>query len=633
MEEVQYIKVILPLKLAWEPCYRISEEVRTGARVSVIFAGRKYIGVVCETGVSPEVDPDRVLPVNAVERHMEPIGEKELALWRFMADYYLCTIGEVYKMAYPAVKIAGEEVRARAEERRELMKARTSELYRKRILALEERLAKKEAALEGRHNPKVMAELEAGRDKILAELAEVRRKFDALENDGTADSSAPAEIRDRAHHEQSEGSVFEEVKAAFAKGATVLLQGGAARIGVLVEAARATLAAGRSVLMLVPEITLSKRLQAVLAEAFGDAVLVFHSAETAGNRREVATLLRRNDRPRLVLGTRSALFLPFKDLGLVIVEEEHDIAYKQDGTPRYGARDSAVMLGSIHGAHVLLSSPTPSLESLYNCITGRYALVRTALEESAMEIVDTSVETRKRGMVGDLSRVLISRIGEALDAGGKVLILRPWGPMDDIKEEVEGVFPGRKDNIGFATVHEARRKDISDISLLVLLNADVLMDKHDFRADEKTMQTLEQFRGRLPGHMLVQTRQGGHPVFLQGEDYSLRLLEERKTFNLPPYSRMVDVIVRDTNSGRLAKLAGPLAEALKGFASTSPFTLAGPFAPRRGRETAPDTLVIRITLPKDRLLTERKKQIASTVSDFEKSYKYTGHITLDVDPV
>ena len=132
MEEVQYIKVILPLKLAWEPCYRISEEVRTGARVSVTFAGRKYIGVVSETGVSPEVDPDRVLPVNAVERHMEPIGEKELALWRFMADYYLCTMGEVYKMAYPAVKTAGEEVRARAEERRELMRARTSELYRKR---------------------------------------------------------------------------------------------------------------------------------------------------------------------------------------------------------------------------------------------------------------------------------------------------------------------------------------------------------------------------------------------------------------------------------------------------------------------------------------------------------------------
>ena len=80
-------------------------------------------------------------------------------------------------------------------------------------------------------------------------------------------------------------------------------------------------------------------------------------------------------------------------------------------------------------------------------------------------------------------------------------------------------------------------------------------------------------------------------------------------------------------------MAGLLAEALKGFISTSSFTLAGPFAPRRGRETAPDTLVIRITLPKDRRLPARKKEIAETISDFEKSYKYTGHINLDVDPV
>ncbi len=625
MEEVQYIKVILPLKLAWEPCYRISEEVRTGARVSVTFAGRKYIGVVSETGVSPEVDPARVLPVDAVERHMEPIGEKELELWRFMADYYLCTIGEVYKMAYPAVKTAGEEIRARAEERRELMNARTVELYRKRILALEARLSKKDAALAGRHNAKVTAELEAGRDRILAELREVRNKLEALDKKGLPDKPVTPDVTIPAGG--LETAETQAVLKAFRERKTVLLQGGTARVKVIVEIAGRVLSEGHSVLMLVPEITLSKRLQAVLTEAFGDAVLVFHSAETAGNRREVATVLRRNDRPRLVLGTRSALFLPFKDLGLVIVEEEHDPAYKQDGTPRYGARDSAVMLGSIHGAHVLLSSPTPSLESLYNCITGRYSLVRTPLEESAMEIVDTSVEARKRGMVGDLSRVLISRVRDVLDTRGKVLILRPWGPMDDLKEQVEGLFLESAGHITYATVHEARRKDISGISLLALLNADVLLDKHDFRADEKALQTLEQFRGRLSGHMLVQTRQGAHPVFLQGEDYSMHLLEERKTFNLPPYSRMVDIIVRDTNAGRLAKLSGLLAGALADFRPE------GPFAPFRGREAEPDVRVLRIMLARDRRLPAGKRKIAEAICDFEKSYKYTGHIALDVDPV
>ena len=632
MDEERYIKVILPLKLAWEPCYRVSEEVRTGTRVSVTFAGRKYTGVVSATGVIPDMDPGRILPVNAVERHMEPIGEKELALWRFMADYYLCTIGEVYKQAYPAVKTAGEEVRARAEERQELMKARTEELYRKRIRSLEERLAKKEAALAGRHNAKVKAELEAGRDKILAELQEAGRKLESLEK-GMDSPASPvltdADIPEPSafHSGLSDNSVYKEVEAAFSKGKTVLLQGGKMRLEVFLEAARDTLSSGRDVLMLVPEITLSRQLQKTLREAFGEAVTVFHSAETAGNRREVATALRRGDRPWLVLGTRSALFLPFRNLGLVIVEEEHDTAYKQDGTPRYGARDTAVMLGNIHGARVLLSSPTPSLESLYNCITGRYALVRTPLEESAMEIVDTSVEARKNGMVGDLSRILISRIGDTLDNGGKVMVLRPWGPFDDLNEQVGKLFPGRDDGIRFTTVHEARRTDLDGISLLALLNADTLMDKHDFRADEKAVQTLEQFRGRLSGHMLVQTRQGEHPVYLMGEDYALRLLEERREFRFPPYSRMIDVIVRDGNAPRLSKLSAMLADSLKSF---SP---GGPFAPFRGREPEQDVRIIRIMLPRDRRLPEEKRKIAGVIGDFEKSFKYTGHVTLDVDPV
>ena len=653
MEEEKYIRVILPLKLAWEPCYRTAEEVRTGMRVNVSFSGRKYTGVVSGTDVIPDVDAKRILPVNAVERHMDAIGEKELALWRFMADYYLCTIGEVYKQAYPAAKTAGEEVRARAEERQELMKTRTKDLYLKRIRGLEDRLAKKEAALSGKHNAKVTAELEAGRDKILAELQEVRAKLEALEGkdghsereesersfaalrmtgipgharyDGKEFGNDEREAGDDGKYNENDG--LKAVEAAFAEGKTVLLQGGSGRIRVMMDAARATLAAGRDVLMLVPEISLSKRLQASLKGAFGEAVLVFHSAETAGNRREVATALRRGDRPRLVLGTRSALFLPFRNLGLVMVEEEHDIAYKQDGTPRYGARDTAVMLGSIHGARVLLSSPTPSLESLYNCISGRYALVRMPLEESAMEIVDTSVEARKRGMVGDLSRILIARIGETLKSGGKVLILRTWGPFDDLKEQVGGIFPDSGDDIRFSTVHEARRMDLEGIGLLAVLNADLLMDKHDFRADEKAIQTLEQFRGRLSGHMLVQTRQGNHPVFLLGEDYSLHLLEERKAFHFPPYSRMVDIIVRDTNPARLAKLSGLLAGSLRDFSPE------GPFAPFRGREPVPDIRVIRIMLPRNRHLPEEKRKIAGIIGDFEQSFKYTGRITLDVDPV
>ena len=642
-ESMGYIKVILPLKLAWEPCYRISEEVRRGDRVVVRFSGRRYTAVVSETDAVPEVDESRILPVETVERHLEPIGEKELELWRFMADYYLCSIGEVYKMAYPAMKTAGETVKARAEERRELLEARTAELYLKRIKGLEERLAKKEEALARRHNAKVTAELEAGRDKILAELQSLREKLEAIRglsaelgmiDSGMASRQGMTSGQVTMSGQETEAEpaygnlspAAKNVLKAFDNGRTVLLQGGASRIGVFMEIARKVLSEGHNVLMLVPEIALSKSLQATLREEFGDALLVFHSAETAGNRREVASLIRQGDRPRLVLGTRSALFLPFKDLGLVAVEEEHDIAYKQDGTPHYEARDCAVMLGSIHGAHVLLASPTPSLESIYNCITGRYSLVKVPLEEGGMEVVDTAAEARKRGMVGSISRILIGHIRETEASGKRTLILRPWGPVEDLEKEIADIFPEAK-GITVSTVHEARRKDISGIALLAILNADVLLDKQDFRADEKAMQVLQQFRGRFSGNMLVQTRMGAHPVFGSDEGYAARLLEERKAFRLPPYTRMVDVVIRDGNAGRRAKLAGLLAEALEGFAP------AGPFAPRRGRDPVPDTLVIRITLPKDRLLAERKKEIAGIADDFEKSYKYQGHITLDVDPI
>jgi primosomal protein N' len=127
--------------------------------------------------------------------------------------------------------------------------------------------------------------------------------------------------------------------------------------------------------------------------------------------------------------------------------------------------------------------------------------------------------------------------------------------------------------------------------------------------------------------MLVQTRQGNHPVFLMGEDYSLHLLEERKAFHLPPYTRIVDVIVRDANAGRLAKLSAQLAGSLGAYAP------GGPFAPFRGREPEQDARIIRIMLPRDRRLPASKKEIAAIIGDFEQTCKYTGHITLDVDPV
>ena len=625
MEGWTYIKVILPLKLAWEPYYKTSEsEVLPGMRATVCFAGRNYVGVISETGVKPDVPESRILEIRRLERHLDPVSENEIKLWRFIAEYYLCTIGEVYRTAYPSVKTAGEQVSARAEERHEALRKKTIELYGKKLDRLAARLKVKEDALKGRHGQKVTLELEAARSRILDEIERTKEAMAAIASGGENGGSA-------AQHPQPFSAVAgcpasESIKMAFSEGKHVLLEGGNSRISAILPVAADMLAKGCDVLMLVPEISLTRQLQADLSGIFGESLRMFHSGESASSRRDTAAALRQGGKPLFILGTYSALFLPFRNLGLIVVEDEHDTAYKHDGTPRFMTRDTAVMLGEIHGARVMLSSPTPSLESLFNCISGRYAHVCTVKDGGDTVIVDTSAEKRKRGMVGNLSRILIRSIKDTMDKGGRALVLRPWGPMDDLTSEVEALFPGLP-GIEILSISEARRKEIGGYALVAVTGTDILLDKQDFRADERTIQTLGQLRARFSGTMLIQTKQSEHPVFTEGDGYVARLLSERKAFHYPPYSRMVDVIVNDSNAARLKKLSRCLADSLKELSPT------GPFTPVKGRNPVEDTAVIRIMLPKDRSLAERKKKIAAIAGDFEKSYRYSGHISIDVDPV
>ena len=625
MEGWTYIKVILPLKLAWEPYYKTSEpEVLPGMRVTVCFAGRNYVGVVSETCVKPDVPVDRILEVRKLERHLDPVSGNEIKLWRFISEYYLCTIGEVYRAAYPSVKTAGEQVSARAEERHEALKKKTLELYGRKLDRLAARLRVKEEALKGKHGQKVMLELEAARSRILEEIERAKEAMAAIASgveDSVSASQRPQNISVVANCQASE-----DMKMAFSEGKQVLLEGGNSRISTILPIATDMLAEGRDVLMLVPEISLTKQLQADLSDIFGESLRMFHSGESASSRRDTAAALRQGGRPLFILGTYSALFLPFRNLGLIVVEDEHDTAYKHDGTPRFMTRDTAVMLGEIHGAKVILSSPTPSLESLFNCMSGRYVHVCTVKDGGDTIIVDTSAEKKKRGMVGNLSRILIKSIKDTMDRGGRTLILRPWGPMDDLTAEVGALFPGLP-GIEILSISEVRRKEIGGYALVAVTGTDILLDKQDFRADERTIQTLGQLRSRFSGTMLIQTKQSQHPVFTEGDGYVSRLLSERKAFHYPPYSRMVDVIVNDSNTSRLKKLSRCLADGLKEFSPT------GPFTPIKGRTPVEATAVIRMMLPKDRNLAARKKKIAAIAGDFEKSYGYSGHITIDVDPV
>ena len=361
-----YIQVILPLRLEWEPYYSLPEgvKVEVGDRVRVLFARKEYVGAVSAIGVTPRTDENRILPILAVEEGLPRVLPDEIQFWRAVSDYYLCSMGEVYKAAYPALKTGQEEVEARNKERLET-----------RLERLKDKAEK--------------ARREDTRERYKAEIETV----EALLR-GEAPVSVPAPVT----LSPAQEIAARTARKALADGKTVLLHGvtGSGKTEIYLKLAQETLDQGRSVLFLVPEIALSRQLEDRIATVFPD-VLVFHSGVSAARRSQVASCVRKPGQ-YLVLGTRSALFLPHHHLGLIIVDEEHDTSYKQDApAPRYNARESAIMLGVIQKAQVVLGSATPSLESLYNAETGRFVKVDLkerfhSGDEAEIRIIDTVAE-------------------------------------------------------------------------------------------------------------------------------------------------------------------------------------------------------------------------------------------------
>lgn len=402
MAETRFIQVLLPLRLKWEPVYSCPfDELTVGDRVKMEFGGKEYVGVVTDddaTKAASELSPGRIKPVIEYLDGLDRISRTELQLWREVSDYYLCTPGEVYKAAYPMGKVEEEEVKAR---------------IRIRLL---ERLARKEEQIEKARREDTRARYIAERDEIMAALA-LRQAQGPEEVQGPELSEAQTEA-------------YSKIKEAFKSGKTALLNGvtGSGKTEIYIRLARETLDKGRNVLFLVPEIALSRQMEERVRSFFSDEFQVFHSAESSARRIEVASFIKQ--RPYLVLGTRSSVFLPHRDLGLVIVDEEHDSSYKQDNpAPRYNGRDTAIMLANIFKANVILGSATPSLESLYNCSAGRFVqvdLTRRFFDaaDSDIEIIDTIAERKKNGMVGSFSRKLVELINKALENGDQVALLR-----------------------------------------------------------------------------------------------------------------------------------------------------------------------------------------------------------------
>lgn len=740
---LKYLKVILPLKLDWEPCYSVLPGTEggmpsVGTRVSVRFAGRQYVGVVSESDVTPDIELTKIQRIIRVEDGISPVTEAEMRLWRFVSDYYLCPVGEVYKAAYPSLKNDGEMIRSRE-------RLRAEERLRRMNAALAAKRERLEAAVERRRAMYEKAVRPETREKYLEALTKAENELNALPLEIAAQDDSRSYTRlPLPSLSLAQQTCLEQIRGFFSKKSPVLLDGvtGSGKTEVYISLAANVLDSGGSVLYMIPEIAVSKQLGNRLKEVFGNQLALFHSGMSASARSLAVEKVRMGN--CIVLGTRSSVFLPFMDLGLVIVDEEHDNSYKQETpAPRYSGRDTAMMLARFHGADLLLGTATPSLESLYNCRTGRLAKVMLREryfgdDRTVVEIVNTAEERRKRGMKGSFSYKLIDRMKEALKGGGQILLLRsrksyspavqcsrcgkiPRCPHCDVSlswhrdegrlkchycgwnqpfnavcpdcgghleplgagtqrvvEEVSMLFPDARvaridgDMISGSTGEEAVIRDFSQglidilvgtqivtkgfdfarLSLVAVLQADSLLGFQDFRADEKALQILEQFRGRVGrrgqrGLFLIQTATPEHPVYKyvaseqRSDDLAETILAERFAFGYPPFSRIIQITLRDSDEGSATSLAAALARAIRSEFGISGLvrnqadqvSVLGPYAPAVDKVSNLYIRLIRVSMMKSQTLMDNKRRLASLVSDFGKENRCSAQLSLDVDPL
>ena len=457
-----YVSVILPIKFEGEIFYilphdsysSLSDSSATssssifsslaGSRVRVMFGKKIHSGVIrrvleekdipkqftearvkdARTGMMrTELKSVEYKPILYIEE-LPKITPEEIKFWDSIAHYYLCSTGEVFKAAYPILTIKQESIKSLTTPENAFEKIKEDD-GRRRIAAKKKKKSKKKAT-ENPENEVVQEEvIEEKKDEINDENYKVFSFIDA---------HLPV-LSD------AQQIAYKQIKEQIVK-KPVLLEGitGSGKTEIYITLADEQLKNGRNVLYLVPEIAMSKQMERRLREHFGSRLFVFHSALNQAPKKLLRDILTspqaqsqlsasRNE-PIIILGTRSSLLLPFNNLGLIIIDEEHDASYKQtEPAPRYNARDSAIMLAGLHKAHVLMGSATPSLESLYNCMIVRFAKVELkekyySAQGPDVTIIDTIWTRHSKQMKGDFSQELINEIRKTIDNGEQVIVFR-----------------------------------------------------------------------------------------------------------------------------------------------------------------------------------------------------------------
>ena len=526
------------------------------------------------------------------------------------------------------------------------------------------------------------------------------------------------------------------IKKSFEDSQTVLFHGitGSGKTEIYIQLIKEQLKAGKQVLYLLPEIALTTQIVERLLRIFGRNIGVYHSKYSDNERVEVWKGVLEGQ-INFVVGVRSSVFLPFSNLGLIIVDEEHETSYKQlEPAPRYHARDVALFLGRLHGAKNLLGSATPSLESYYLSQQGKYKYVlldkrygSSVLPE--IKLVNTRHERKNKTLTGNFTSALINELKEVIDSGRQVLLFQNrrgyspfvicqtcgWIPQCEqcavsltyhmYKDELRCHYCGYKTyipttckacsstqitTVGFGTekieedmkliLPEARVKrmdldttrsrysyqqiissfdhgdtdiligtqmitkglDFGNVLMVGIMDADQILNFPDFRSVEKSFQMMSQVSGRAgrreqKGLVLIQTSNPEHPMFEKviNNDYEGMAkveLTERKQFNYPPFSRIIEIIIKHKDKERSYQIARTLGIEIKKNLPAG--MVLGPEEPLISKIRNEYLQHILIKIERDKVNLSVLKEFLNNTAITVKSIKEfrSGKIVFNVDP-
>lgn len=458
-----YVDVIVPLPLegtfTYSVPHNLAERVRFGVRVAVTFGASKV-----HTAIVVRVHQDKpafnVKDIVDVIDDQPMLLEQQYQLWQWLSGYYMAPLGDVYNAALPAGLKVEENYKPRTETYIDLCEPLRNEQSLNVALDLLKRARNQREALmhflrishwetiEGTQTAEPVVDIT--REElmnvshcsyaVIKSLVERKILFTYEREVGRLNDHGEEHLENVKRLNEAQQEAYNQIVFQFLKKNVVLLHGvtSSGKTEIYIHLIKKALEEKKQVLYLLPEIALTVQITSRLRHVFGNKLGIYHSKYSDAERVEIWKKQLSHHPYEVVLGARSAVYLPFQRLGLVIIDEEHETSFKQqDPSPRYHARSAAIVLAGMYGAKTLLGTATPSVESYYNACQGKYGLVTLTsrykdIQLPEIKVVDTKDLQRRKMMTGPFSPPLIAAVNEALKSGQQVILFqnrRGFAPM------------------------------------------------------------------------------------------------------------------------------------------------------------------------------------------------------------